>query len=214
MVQKISSHVQKSTLALMTLIPECSEVRYQGSQDMVYSAQKNVIQVLNDMQERLCNESRSVELQKMKNSNRLHNLPVEISLSSNTLQSSRNEIASDHSTDEDSDLEDSLFNDPKVMVHFEKFIKLGYSKYDVEKALQELGPECSYNDLLHKLIDRTKNRSDEQKSALAFSVSATSKEEESSNNPLPAPELDSSFDFNGSNNLRPIIIDGSNVAMR
>lgn len=94
----------------------------------------------------------------------------------------------------------------------EFFHKLGYSKEQVSKVLEKLGQEASENDLLQELIQmgsrkiqKPENRMQQfhsgpgaQASCRALGISLQSTEEASH------PVTD----------LRPIVIDGSNVAMR
>lgn len=94
----------------------------------------------------------------------------------------------------------------------EFFYKLGYSKEQVGKVLEKLGQDASENDLLQELIQMGSSRIQEsenwmqqfrfrpsaQASCKALTVSPQSTEEASH----PATDL------------RPIVIDGSNVAMR
>uniref|UniRef100_A0A8C5WZQ7 Zinc finger CCCH-type containing 12D n=1 Tax=Laticauda laticaudata TaxID=8630 RepID=A0A8C5WZQ7_LATLA len=92
----------------------------------------------------------------------------------------------------------------------EFFNKLGYSKKEVCKVLEKLGQEASENDLLQELILMGKRPPESgtqyfQPNLAAQGVPGVL--------PLPFPQGSTEEPSEVSDDLRPIVIDGSNVAM-
>ena len=103
----------------------------------------------------------------------------------------------------------------------ERFIKLGYSQGDILRVLESLDHDAQTNDILEELI-KTGHRSS-NKSA-SFGPQASPKLVArgcglplSSSNNSPKHSLskpDPAADRNSSAGFKPVVIDGSNVAMR
>ncbi|XP_022081675.1 probable ribonuclease ZC3H12D isoform X2 [Acanthaster planci] len=85
--------------------------------------------------------------------------------------------------------------------------KLGFPKEQVHSILQQLGPNADHNDILGALVNQRPTKTDLEE------VEETGKEETRTSGDMSdgLPSGDGAEDE--SNNLRPIIIDGSNVAM-
>ncbi|XP_063150034.1 probable ribonuclease ZC3H12D [Candoia aspera] len=92
----------------------------------------------------------------------------------------------------------------------EFFHKLGYNKKEVCKVLEKLGQEASENDLLQELIHmgRRPHESENGTPCLHPSLAA-----HGTYGPLPFPQGSTEEPRETSGHLRPIVIDGSNVAM-
>ncbi|KAM4560184.1 putative ribonuclease ZC3H12C isoform 1-T2 [Odontesthes bonariensis] len=97
-------------------------------------------------------------------------------------------------------------------------LKLGYSAETVRLVLSKLGPDTLINDILGELVKLGTKTESEQPAGLLSSTSSTSSSSSScgcsdlldsqrSDSPCPS---DSACD---QDNLRPIVVDGSNVAM-
>lgn len=98
-------------------------------------------------------------------------------------------------------------------------LKLGYSEETVRLVLSKLGPDTLINDILGELVKLgTKSDSEQPVGSLASTSSSSSSssscgcsdllESQRSDSPCPS---DSACD---QDNLRPVVVDGSNVAMR
>lgn len=100
-------------------------------------------------------------------------------------------------------------------------LKLGYSEELVLLVLRKLGPHALINDILGELVKlgtkaemehqggaASQSPSSSLSSSLACSSSSSNSSPESSRLPCPTPMLEDI------DNLRPVVVDGSNVAMR
>ncbi|XP_003966476.2 probable ribonuclease ZC3H12C [Takifugu rubripes] len=97
-------------------------------------------------------------------------------------------------------------------------LKLGYSEETVRQVLSKLGPETLINDILGELV-KLGNKSDNEQPARTLASTSSSSSSSSScgssdvldgqrsNSPCPSDSL------GDQDNLRPIVVDGSNVAM-
>lgn len=111
-------------------------------------------------------------------------------------------------SDDENDVEvDRIIQDTKNRAQIEFALKLGYSEFEIATVLKRLQPDVSQNEMLSELI----------KVGMSGSFVADNGESEteeiycSSESSVP---FSSYHDDNDFNNLRPIVIDGSNVAMR
>lgn len=97
-------------------------------------------------------------------------------------------------------------------------LKLGYSEELVVLVLRKLGPNALINDILGELVKLGTNTEMEQQGGLTASSSSSSLACSSSSS--SSPSLDScqllcpSQLLEDKENLRPVVVDGSNVAMR
>lgn len=98
-------------------------------------------------------------------------------------------------------------------------LKLGYSEETVRLVLTKLGPDTLINDILGELVKLgTKSDSEQPAGSLASTSSSSSSssscgcsellDSQRSDSPCPSDSL------GDQDNLRPIVVDGSNVAMR
>lgn len=98
-------------------------------------------------------------------------------------------------------------------------LKLGYSEETVRLVLSKLGPDTLINDILGELVKLgTKSDSEQPAGSLASTSSSSSSssscgcsdllEGQRSDSPCPSDSLCDQ------DNLRPVVVDGSNVAMR
>lgn len=88
-------------------------------------------------------------------------------------------------------------------------LKLGYAEEQIQSVLNKLGPESLINDVLAELVRLgTRGDSEGQVNLSLFVPRGPSSRETAS------PELSLDDEMDSSDNLRPIVIDGSNVAMR
>lgn len=99
-------------------------------------------------------------------------------------------------------------------------LKLGYSEETVRLVLSKLGPDTLINDILGELVKLGTKSDSEQPAGLLASTSSSSSSSSScgcsdvlegqqrSDSPCPSDSLCDQ------DNLRPVVIDGSNVAMR
>lgn len=88
-------------------------------------------------------------------------------------------------------------------------LKLGYAEEQIQSVLHKLGPESLINDVLAELV-RLGNKGDSEGQVNLTLVVPRG----SSSREIPSPELSLEDEIDSSDNLRPIVIDGSNVAMR
>ncbi|XP_012976756.1 probable ribonuclease ZC3H12B [Mesocricetus auratus] len=87
-------------------------------------------------------------------------------------------------------------------------LKLGYAEEQIQSVLNKLGPESLINDVLAELV-RLGNKGDSEGQvnlSLLLPRGASSRE-------IASPELSLEDEIDNSDNLRPVVIDGSNVAM-
>ncbi|XP_069567969.1 probable ribonuclease ZC3H12C [Brachyistius frenatus] len=97
-------------------------------------------------------------------------------------------------------------------------LKLGYSEETVRLVLSKLGPDTLINDILGELV-KLGNKSDGEQPAGSLSSTSTSSSSSSScgcSDLLEAQRSDSpcpSDSLCDQDNLRPVVVDGSNVAM-
>lgn len=88
-------------------------------------------------------------------------------------------------------------------------LKLGYAEEQIQSVLNKLGPESLINDVLAELV-RLGNKGDtEGQVNLSLLVPRGPNSREIIN-----PELSLEGEIENIDNLRPVVIDGSNVAMR
>ena len=100
---------------------------------------------------------------------------------------------------------DAILADPNYTSRVEFALKLGYTESQVQVALQKLGPQPSQNELLAELIKLGASSSG------LYQHSPKERTEELSSE-LEGLEIEQNLD--DPSNLRHIVIDGSNVAMR
>lgn len=110
-------------------------------------------------------------------------------------------------SDDENDVEvDRIIQDTKNRAKMEFALKLGYSEFEIVTVLKRLKPDVSQNEMLSELI----------KVGMSSTFVADNDESEteetycSSESSVPFSSYHGDDDFN---NLRPIVIDGSNVAM-
>lgn len=87
----------------------------------------------------------------------------------------------------------------------ERFLKLGYSHEDIERVLKSLDHDAQTNDILEELIKTCRLRSDR---SVPCSPKLVSRGCGPGGPATPAPDRDGALAF------RPVVLDGSNVAMR
>lgn len=88
-------------------------------------------------------------------------------------------------------------------------LKLGYAEEQIQSVLNKLGPESLINDVLAELV-RLGNKGDSEGQVnLSLLVPRGPNSRE-----IASPELSLEDEIDNSDNLRPVVIDGSNVAMR
>ncbi|XP_039202816.1 probable ribonuclease ZC3H12D [Crotalus tigris] len=92
----------------------------------------------------------------------------------------------------------------------EFFHKLGYSKEEVCKVLGKLGQEASENDLLQELILTGRRPVESENGTQSFQPNLAA---HGISGPLPFPQSSTEEPNEATGHLRPIVIDGSNVAM-
>ena len=128
------------------------------------------------------------------------------------LQTPHTQMSSQYqdSSSESSDNEDviqEIQNDPEYKNKVEFALKLGYNEVDLIQALKKLGLDAGQNELLSELIKQGTSTEDtelfEQPSDSDTGIEVTGYTSEPGNKAIDA-----------SDNLRHIIIDGSNIAMR
>lgn len=137
-------------------------------------------------------------------------------------------------TEDENFCEDSILTDVRYSKKIEQALRLGYSEKHVTKALSKLGPDCALNDLLSELIHlgtsdigSPEMMSLETDALFANDVldfgnvqrqklNVTKSESDECSSFSSSNDFYSSghIDPSDSSNLRDIIIDGSNVAMR
>lgn len=136
--------------------------------------------------------------------------------------------------------EETILTDARYTKKIEQALKLGYSERHVMEVLARLGPECTFNDLLSELIKLgtcdpelqpshdtsmeanpvflEDDMSSEQAQCDSVNLTTVSSTTQSIVADIRRSSLDGSCegfpDADNSSNLRDIIIDGSNVAMR
>lgn len=102
---------------------------------------------------------------------------------------------------------DAILADPNYTSRVEFALKLGYTESQVQVALQKLGPQPSQNELLSELIKLGASSSG------LYQQSPKDRSEEIASE-LESLEITSEQNLDDPSNLRHIVIDGSNVAMR
>ncbi|KAL8191026.1 UNVERIFIED_CONTAM: hypothetical protein K2H54_066757 [Gekko kuhli] len=127
----------------------------------------------------------------------------------------RNEILQDLKLEEARMVSKEIKKPPDVIKEYqtklEFALKLGYSEEQVQLVLNKLGTDALINDILGELVKLgNKTETDQSVSNINTSImrEASSVESQRSDSPL---QEDVPVD---GDNLRPIVIDGSNVAMR
>lgn len=127
----------------------------------------------------------------------------------------RNEILQDLKLEEAQIQSKEAKKPPDVVKEYqaklEFALKLGYSEEQVQLVLNKLGTDALINDILGELVKLgNKTETDQSVSNINTSImrEASSLESQRSDSPL---QEDVPTD---SDNLRPVVIDGSNVAMR
>ncbi|XP_007537073.1 probable ribonuclease ZC3H12B [Erinaceus europaeus] len=116
----------------------------------------------------------------------------------------------DHSSfSQSSILHDGKFDlEKEYQAKMDFALKLGYAEEQIQSVLNKLGPESLINDVLAELV-RLGNKCD-QDGQTNLSQLVTQGPNSSDN---LSPELSLEDELDNSDNLRPIVIDGSNVAM-
>lgn len=89
-------------------------------------------------------------------------------------------------------------------------LKLGYSEEQVQLVLNKLGTDALINDILGELVKLGNKSEAEQTVSTVNSIMRETSSLESQRSDSPMPEVVT----DDGENLRPIVIDGSNVAMR
>lgn len=89
-------------------------------------------------------------------------------------------------------------------------LKLGYSEEQVQLVLNKLGTDALINDILGELVKLGNKNEAEQTVSTVNSIMREASSLESQRSDSPMQEIVS----DDGENLRPIVIDGSNVAMR
>ncbi|PRD26812.1 UNVERIFIED_CONTAM: ribonuclease ZC3H12C [Trichonephila clavipes] len=108
-----------------------------------------------------------------------------------------------------------VISDPNYTNRVEFALKLGYTEKQVQTALQKLGPQPSQNELLAELI-----RLGASSSTASYRTHSPSRTSERTDDTMAvidhfdAGSMQSGVDLDDPSNLRHIVIDGSNVAMR
>lgn len=94
-------------------------------------------------------------------------------------------------------------------------LKLGYSEETVRLVLSKLGPDTLINDILGELVKLGTKTDSEQPAGSLASTSSTSSSSSSCgcSDLLDGQRSDSPCPSDDQDNLRPIVVDGSNVAM-
>ncbi|KAM3861533.1 putative ribonuclease ZC3H12D [Diretmus argenteus] len=103
----------------------------------------------------------------------------------------------------------------------ERFLKLGYSHGDILRVLESLRQDAQTNDILEELIKTCHTRSNSNKSASSTSSMPSPKlvsrgcslPQPSSSPSQPLPRPSSATERDPTAGFRPVVIDGSNVAM-
>ena len=128
----------------------------------------------------------------------------------------RNEILQDFKLEE-AQIESKEVKPPDVVKEYqtklEFALKLGYSEEQVQLVLNKLGTDALINDILGELV-KLGNKTEADQSVNNINATATIMREASS---VESQRSDSPVQEDvpvDANNLRPIVIDGSNVAMR
>ncbi|XP_038158595.1 probable ribonuclease ZC3H12C [Cyprinodon tularosa] len=108
---------------------------------------------------------------------------------------------------------DEFISDCRTKVDFA--LKLGYSEELVLLVLRKLGPDALINDILGELVKLgTKTEMEQQKGLTASHSSSSSLSSLTSNSSLESCQLQSPSPLlEDKHNFRPVVIDGSNVAM-
>ena len=93
-------------------------------------------------------------------------------------------------------------------------LKLGYAGDQIQAVLNKLGADALINDVLAELV-RLGNKSESEGQNSASSTTSTVVPRGPCPKEIASPELSLEDEVvDNSDNLRPIVIDGSNVAMR
>ncbi|XP_029353026.1 endoribonuclease ZC3H12A [Echeneis naucrates] len=92
-------------------------------------------------------------------------------------------------------------------IKVERFLKLGYSHSDILRVLDNLHHDAQTNDILEELIKTCHTRTHKDKSVPNSPKLVPRGCSPNPSQPRPGPDRDSAPDF------RPVVIDGSNVAM-
>lgn len=93
-------------------------------------------------------------------------------------------------------------------------LKLGYAGDQIQAVLNKLGADALINDVLAELV-RLGNKSESEGQSSASSTASTLVPRGPCPKEIASPELSLEDEVvDNSDNLRPIVIDGSNVAMR
>lgn len=127
----------------------------------------------------------------------------------------------DHASQESTTPATDPDSDYRTKVDFAR--KLGYSEELVVLVLRKLGPAALTNDILGELVKLGTKAETEQHGSLAKSQSSSSSPSLACSSSSSSLSSNSSLDLcrplfqvqpNDIENLRPIVVDGSNVAMR
>ncbi|XP_078618073.1 uncharacterized protein LOC144885812 [Branchiostoma floridae x Branchiostoma japonicum] len=142
----------------------------------------------------------------------LDNLPSGVKRSDESLDSidgRRSNTSSPKGSDDESF---DPYSDPESIIKMEFAVKLGYPEADVVRVLKKLGPDALQNDILGDLVKigvGTKEEDSEEKQRLVAKGGRST--------PLSACDKNDDeavfTDEDETDNLRPLVIDGSNVAM-
>ncbi|CAL8315102.1 unnamed protein product [Merluccius merluccius] len=107
--------------------------------------------------------------------------------------------------------------DPPQSSRVQRFLKLGYSQRDIHRVLQSLSPDAQTNDILEELIKTSPGAAPPTPAPPPASTSTPRLVARGCSHPDPGPRAPSPWKTQAtadqSSSFRPVVIDGSNVAM-
>ncbi|KAH9496568.1 hypothetical protein Btru_017382 [Bulinus truncatus] len=242
MVYAASNEIQKSTLVYMEFKPDFFEVTLHGSEKSVCSARNRIVMLLDNyrtLPER-CADNDSIKSPFSKDLllfDHVSGFSNQNSLSATDNSSNHSELVDEcllpklsslimsQPTEEESGMADISIC-PSYNKLYEQAFKLGYTDNQISRALDKLGSNCGWNDLLGAIIsiasaDAGKSADKEgecvEKKHLPSDSSLGNQILSGSQNDLsdflPPSSHWNTGNEDESSNFRHIIIDGSNVAM-